>query len=111
MTQEQGRLFGMWQKRAILYSAIGYAFFYLVRKNLSMAQPGMMEEGVISLEALGAIMTAHGLLYGASRFINGFWADRVNARIFMVLGLVMSAVLNLLLAACRSRRSSPRSGS
>jgi len=96
MTQEQLRLLGVWQRRAILYSAIGYAFFYLVRKNLSMAQAGMLEEGVISLEALGTIMTAHGLLYGASRFINGFWADKVNARVFMVLGLVLSAVLNLI---------------
>ena len=96
MTQAENRLFGVWQRRVILYSAIGYAFFYLVRKNLSMAQAGMLEEGVISLEALGTIMTAHGLLYGASRFVNGFWADRVNARVFMVLGLVLSAVLNLL---------------
>lgn len=69
----------------ILYSAIGYAFFCLVRKNLSMAQADMLEEGVISLEALGTIMTAHGLLYGASRFINGFWADRVNACVFCML--------------------------
>lgn len=53
-----------------------------------MAQAGMLEEGVVSLEALRTIMTAHGLLYGANRFINGFWADRVNARVFMVLGLV-----------------------
>ena len=96
MTQGQDRIFGIWQRRVILYSAIGYAFFYLVRKNLSMAQAGMLEEGVISLEALGTIMTAHGLLYGASRFVNGFWADRVNARVFMVLGLVLSAALNLL---------------
>ena len=96
MTQERTCLFGLWQRRVILFSAIGYAFFYLVRKNLSMAQAGMLEEGVISLEALGSIMTAHGLLYGASRFVNGFWADRVNARVFMALGLVLSAVLNLL---------------
>ena len=96
MTQERDGVFGIWQRRVILYSAIGYAFFYLVRKNLSMAQAGMLEEGVISLEALGSIMTAHGLLYGASRFVNGFWADRVNARVFMALGLVLSAVLNLL---------------
>ena len=96
MTQERDGVFGIWQRRVILYSAIGYAFFYLVRKNLSMAQAGMLEEGVISLEALGTIMTAHGLLYGASRFVNGFWADRVNARVFMVVGLVLSAVMNLL---------------
>ena len=50
-----------------------------------MAQADMLEDGVISLEALGTIMTAHGLLYGASRFINGFWADRVNACVFCML--------------------------
>lgn len=73
---------------------IAYAFFYLTRKNLSMAQPGMLEEGVISTYALGAIITVHGVVYGCSRFINGFWADRLNGRIFMTIGLALSAIMN-----------------
>ena len=83
---------GQW--KFIVNSAITYAFFYLTRKNLSMAQPLMLEEGVISIYALGMIMTVHGVLYGVSRFANGFWADRLNGRVFMTVGLALSAVMN-----------------
>ena len=82
------------QWRFILCSMIAYSFFYLTRKNLSMAQPGMLEEGVISTYALGTIMTVHGVIYGCSRFVNGFWADRLNGRVFMTLGLALSAAMN-----------------
>ena len=41
-------------------------------------------------------MTVHGVLYGLSRFVNGFWADRLNGRIFMTLGLAFSALMNFL---------------
>ena len=60
------------QWRFILCSMIAYSFFYLTRKNLSMAQLGMLEEGVISTYALGTIMTVHGVVYGCSRFANGY---------------------------------------
>ena len=43
------------QMKFILASAFTYAFFYLTRKNLSMAQPGMLEEGVVTTYQLGAI--------------------------------------------------------
>ena len=89
-------LFAKAQWRFIVCSMIAYAFFYVTRKNLSMAQPGMLEEGVISTYALGTIMTVHGVLYGCSRFVNGFWADRLNGRIFMAIGLALSALMNFL---------------
>jgi len=82
------------QWKFIICSMVAYSFFYLTRKNLSMAQPGMLEEGVISTYALGMIMTVHGVVYGCSRFANGFWADRLNGRIFMTVGLALSALMN-----------------
>ncbi len=94
MTAEIKEKFTKAQWRFIAFSAISYAFFYIARKNLSMAQPAMLEEGVISTYALGIIMTVHGVLYGLSRFINGFWADRLNGRIFMAIGLAISAATN-----------------
>ena len=78
----------------IVGSMITYAFFYLTRKNLSMAQPYMLEEGAISMYALGTMLTVHGVVYGLSRFVNGFWADRLNGRIFMTIGLALSALMN-----------------
>ncbi len=82
------------QWRFIISSMIAYMFFYLTRKNLSMAQPLMLDEGVITVKQLGLILSVHGILYGASRFVNGFWADRLNGRIFMAIGLALSAAMN-----------------
>ena len=96
MTDVQAQAFRRAQWRFILCSMIAYAFFYITRKNLSMAQPIMLEEGVISTYALGTIMTVHGVLYGVSRFVNGFWADRLNGRIFMTVGLSIAVAVSLL---------------
>ena len=94
MTDEQQTKFRKAQWRFILCSMIAYAFFYLTRKNLSMAQPFMLDEGVITMQQLGLIMSVHGVLYGVSRFVNGFWADRLNGRVFMTIGLALSAAMN-----------------
>ena len=96
MTAHEEVRFSRAQWRFLLCSIAAYAFFYITRKNLSMAQPAMLEEGVISTYALGLIMTAHGVLYGISRFVNGFWADRLNGRVFMAIGLALSALMTFL---------------
>lgn len=73
----------------------GYAAFYFVRKNLSVAMPAMQEDLHITKADLGLFLTLHGLLYGVSRFVNGMWADRANARYFMVAGLMLSVGANV----------------
>ena len=85
-----------WQNRILISSMIGYALFYFVRKNLSAAMPVMEETLGIGKSQLGLFLTLHGLLYGISKFANGVIGDRANARWFMVLGLVSSAVVNIL---------------
>ena len=46
MTPEVEKKFQSAQWKFIIGSMVTYAFFYLTRKNLSMAQPLMLEEGV-----------------------------------------------------------------
>ncbi|MDP3072065.1 MAG: MFS transporter [Opitutaceae bacterium] len=87
--------FRQWQYRTLIATMFGYAAYYFVRKNLSVAMPGMQEELGITKADLGTFLTAHGLLYGVSRFVNGMWADRANARWFMVAGLLLSVVANV----------------
>ena len=96
MTNEEQKKFSVEQWKFIIYSMIVYMFFYVTRKNLSMAQVEMFEDGVITKYAIGIILTVHGLLYGLSRFVNGFWADRLNGRIFMAIGLILTALMNFL---------------
>lgn len=76
---------------------IGYALFYFVRKNFSiaMATPDMGKELGWSNTQIGWILTSFSLLYGVARFGNGVLADRINSRLFMVTGLVCAALLNI----------------
>lgn len=91
--EEQCRL---WQWRVLFSAALGYTVFYFVRKNLSVAMPFMEHDLGINKSSLGLFLSLHGVLYGVSKFANGFFGDRCNARAFMVTGLVGSAIMNLL---------------
>jgi OPA family glycerol-3-phosphate transporter-like MFS transporter/OPA family sugar phosphate sensor protein UhpC-like MFS transporter len=84
-----------WRRRILYTSLIGYALFYLVRKNLSVAMPVMITDLGITKEDLGIFLTLHGVCYGVSKFANGFLGDRTNPRYFMALGLLLSAAANV----------------
>jgi len=84
-----------WQRRVLIFSILGYATFYLVRKNLGFAKPVMEHEIGLDDRAFGLFLTLNGVLYGISKFANGFLADRSNARVFMVSALIVSALLNV----------------
>jgi sugar phosphate permease len=84
-----------WQKRVLIFSIFGYAMFYFVRKNLGVAMPFMGRDLGITKESLGLFLTLHGVIYGVSKFANGFLADRANACVFMFTALLASALLNL----------------
>ena len=88
--------FERWQLRSIIGTMIGYAIFYVVRKNLSMAIPGMEADPTLGFTKtdLGIFLTLNGVVYGLSKFLNGFVGDRVNARWFMMFGLAMCAICN-----------------
>lgn len=92
---ETARSFRYWQTRTLVATIFGYAAFYVVRKNLSIAMPAMEADLHITKAQLGGFLTAHGILYGVSKFFNGPIADRVNARYFMVAGLLLSVVANV----------------
>ena len=70
---------------------VGYAGFYLVRKNLSMAIPSMEPLGFDKAE-LGFVLGLNAAAYALSKFLMGSVSDRSNARAFLPLGLVLSAV-------------------
>ena len=94
--REEQKKFSSAQWRFMLSSMLVYANFIFVRKNLSMAQPGMLEEGVISTYAIGAILSVYGIIYGISLFVNSFWADKFNGRIILTICLSVSALVNFL---------------
>jgi OPA family glycerol-3-phosphate transporter-like MFS transporter/OPA family sugar phosphate sensor protein UhpC-like MFS transporter len=85
-----------WRIRILYTSIIGYAVYYFMRKNISVALPAMEADLGISKSNLGLFLTLHGVLYGVSKFFNGIWGDRANARYFMAFGLICSALMSLM---------------
>lgn len=70
---------------------LGYAGYYLVRKNFSMAMPELAEKG-FSKGDLGFALSGVSIAYGISKFLMGNVSDRSNARVFLPLGLILSAL-------------------
>lgn len=94
--QEIARKYTHWQKLVLIFSITGYATFYFVRKNLGFAMPIMARELGIDKVAFGTFLSLQGVLYGVSKFANGFLADRANARTFMTSALIVSALVNVI---------------
>lgn len=84
--------------KVFLGAFLGYAAYYLVRKNLALAVPGMIKPvaegglGYTKLE-LGIALSAIGIAYSFSKFIMGAVSDRSDARKFLVIGLLLSSAL------------------
>ena len=70
---------------------VGYAGYYLVRKNFSLVMPDLIDMGY-SRGELGIIASAVSIAYGLSKFLMEGVSDRSNARIFLSLGLLLSAI-------------------
>ena len=70
---------------------VGYAGYYLVRRNFTLAMPYLIDEGY-SRADLGFALSGVSVAYGLSKFVMGNASDRSNARVFMSLGLLCSAL-------------------
>lgn len=75
---------------------LGYAAFYLVRKNFSLAMPILEETLEVSKHSLGFALSLNAIAYGLSKFIMGGISDRSDARKFLPLGLILASLAIIL---------------
>lgn len=94
--------FSYWRKRLLWSTYTGYAVFYFLRNNLSIALPVMGPALGINNSVFGIFFTLNKLAYGGTKFISGLAADRYNPRVLLVAGLGVSALANLMLGATTS---------
>ena len=70
---------------------VGYAGYYIVRKNFSMAIPSLgafgFEKGELSIA-----LAMNAVAYALSKFLMGSVSDRSNARVFLPLGLLLASL-------------------
>ncbi len=98
MNEQLNKKYRHWQWRTLITLMIAYMLYYFLRKNLSAVMPALESELGITKTELGLFLTLNGIIYGLSRFINGFIADRYSRRMLLAGGLILSSVVNLAIA-------------
>ena len=73
---------------------VGYAGYYLVRNNLALAIPDLLEaHPEFGKTELGTALTALSVTYGLSKFLMGSVSDRSDPKYVLPLGLLLSSAL------------------
>ncbi len=84
-----------WRRRIVAVCFVTYACYYLGRVNLSVTVPALRQAYGWDKAAIGVIGTAFYWAYAAGQLVNGPLGDRLSPRRLVALGLVASALLNL----------------
>lgn len=74
----------------------GYAAFYLVRKNFTLAMPVLERTLGFDESSLGIALGMNAVAYGISKFVMGGFSDRSDARKFLPLGLILASLAIIL---------------
>ena len=85
-----------WQKKMFWMMWITYASFYLLRVNISIAMPEIMSEFGLTKTNMGVVLSCLFFAYAIGQFINGQLGDKINSRRIITIGLVASAILNII---------------
>ncbi len=93
---EVRRLYGHWRARMLYGSLIGYALFYLTRKNIAVALPLLSRDLGYSNVELGFLGSLMYVSYAVAKGVFGFVGDRADPRKLLAVGLALSGLANLL---------------
>ena len=87
------------QWQVFLAITFGYGFFYVCRLSLNVVKKPLVDAGLFDPAQLGMIGSALFFAYAAGRLVNGVLVDHAHVKRFMALGLLASAIVNLLLGS------------
>lgn len=92
------KMYSHWRWRIFYSCFIGYTVFYLCKKNIAVALPGLSAEFGYSNMELGLIGSSLYLTYGVGKFVNGVLADSSDVRKFLPTALILTALANICFA-------------
>ena len=89
--ERAGRVARVRQVSAMLFV---YAIYYICRLAFSASKKDMIEQGAYTAKEIGVVGAAMLIAYAVGKIVNGFVADRVNVRRYVMFGLFVSALAN-----------------
>ena len=84
-----------WQ--VFISSTLGYGIYYVCRLSLNVVKKPIVDSGLLTESQLGIIGSALFFSYAVGKLFNGFLADHSNIKRFMSIGLLISALANLIM--------------
>lgn len=89
------RMYRRFRWQMILALTLGYGVSYTCRLGLQVVKKPLIDDGIFTAGELGWIGFGFLWTYALGKLVNGFLADRVNIRVFIPVGLALSALVNL----------------
>jgi len=100
--QEIAVLYPAYRWRIFEAAFIAYATFYVVRNNLAPVSKPFMDALHYDEVMVGHILSGTAIAYGIGKFVMGYFADRSDARKYVAVGMLLTAVLNFAFGASRN---------
>jgi OPA family sugar phosphate sensor protein UhpC-like MFS transporter len=85
------------QKTVFISATIAYSIYYVCRLSLSVIKAPLVQEEILTESQLGLIGSGLFYAYAVGKLVNGFLADRANITRYLSVGLLGTALINLLL--------------
>ncbi len=96
------RLYRRLRIQTFVLTWLAYAFYYFCRMPYSIVKGAVARTYVLDNLQIGYIDTAYLILYAVGQFVNGVIGDRIGGRLLVGLGLIATAIMNLIFATGQS---------
>jgi OPA family sugar phosphate sensor protein UhpC-like MFS transporter len=91
-------LFKKYRFRVMIAITVGYGLAYPLRLALSAMKKDLIDDGIFNAAELGSIGAALLYTYAFGKFFNGILADHANLKRFFTVGVLLSAIINIVIA-------------
>ncbi|AKA39466.1 phosphoglycerate transporter PgtP [Yersinia ruckeri] len=87
--------YNRYRVQALFSIFIGYLSYYIVRNNFTLSTPYLKEQLHLSATEIGMLSSCMLIAYGISKGIMSSLADKANPKIYMAMGLLLCALVNV----------------
>jgi len=95
--EQQKKFYKKLKWQVFISATLGYGLYYVCRLSLNVVKKPIVDAGILTESELGIIGSALFFSYAIGKLTNGFLADHSNIKRFMAIGLLISALANLVM--------------
>lgn len=91
------KTYKVYRLQALLGVFFGYMAYYIVRNNFALSTPYIKQQLHLSATEVGLLSSCMLIAYGISKGIMSSLADKANPKLYMAMGLLLCALVNVML--------------